>query len=454
MNHVRESPFASTILQSMMDGLITLDNRGVITGINPAAADILGMDANEVQGQSYAQVFFSFPENDDFNQLLLDLVGSSEEKAYAEVQFTKADGESRQLALTATLLWDGDRKSERRGAVLVFKDITAVHALRRQRDELSEELSQKHGELQKAYLDLENRNQNLQEARKRFVWVRLLALVLALLFFAGLVGWHRIGLLEGFFSSKDKASQEGKVNYRQAKVKRGDILVTVACGGFIEPLKLYNVTSEDMGGKVLARPVELGQKVKKGQVLIRMDQLEVLPKVRQAEAALLKARQNLRELKTWKTRPEYLQAVRAVELAKLDLERKKTSLHESEKLFKAGIIPKDDLVSARNDFRRSLADMASSQERLGVSREKGSKEKLLVARLELENAKAAYEEVKQKQACHGGKGSGRGSDNAPQRGGQGRQTGPFPRVGGKGERRTGPYGHWLRKAPRRPGQGG
>ena len=427
---MRETSLASTILTSMMDGVITLDPRGVITGVNPAAAEILGLDSQEALGQSYAQVFFSHAENDDFNQLLLDLVGSSEEKAYAEVRFTRGDGQARHLAVTATLLLDKARADERLGAILVFKDITSVHALRKQRDELSSELSEKHIELSKAYMDLESQNRNLKEARKRFFWVRILALVLGLLFFAGLIGWNQFSRLESFFQTATKESEAEATHFRQAKATRGDIAVTVPCRGFIEPLQLYNVSAET-SGKVLARPVEMGQKVKKGQILIRLDDIEVLPKVRQAEAALLKAKQNLREVENWEKRPEYLQAVRAVELARLDLERKKNQLEESQRLFKAGIIPKDDLISANNDFRRSQADMASAEERLGVSREKGSKEKMMVARLELQNAEAAYGEINQKLASTVIKAPANGVVMPPTGDGKTGKQGRFPELGDK-----------------------
>jgi len=143
---------------------------------------------------------------------------------------------------------------------------------------------------------------------------------------------------------------------------------------------------------------ELGQRVTKRQVLLVLSRDEVEPKVRAAEAALLKARQQEAEVNSWARRPEFKEAERSLDLAKLDLGQKKDRLQESERLYEQGIIPKDELDNARTDLRRSQAAVAAAEERLMVVRERGSKDKLRVARLELMNAEAALSEAKAKLA--------------------------------------------------------
>jgi HlyD family secretion protein len=80
----------------------------------------------------------------------------------------------------------------------------------------------------------------------------------------------------------------------------------------------------------------------------------------------------------------------------LELDLKKDRLQESERLFKEGIIPEDEVDNARTDLRRSQAALAAAEEKLMVVRERGSKDKLRVARLELMNAEAALAEARKK----------------------------------------------------------
>jgi HlyD family secretion protein len=386
---------AEVILASIADGVITLDQTGVITSLNPAAAEILGLEADQAVGSTYAELFFLQEENDDFNQLLLDLISTQETKPYAEVPFKRDDGELRHLALTTAML--GGSGEQRLGAVLAFMDITETHSLRKQRDQLSRELESKHKELSEAYMELEERNRNLQETRKRSWWFKAGAGALALLLVLGLLIWvwphsegsslQSIDTFDGDDVSMDRL--------RSFTARTGSLQKTVSCRGFIEPL--VNVTvSAQVSGRVEKRQVELGQRVTKGQLLLVLSKDEVEPKVRAAEAALLKARQQEAEVRSWARRPEFKEAERSLDLAKLDLRLKKDRLEESERLYKEGIIPEDELDNARTDLRRTQAAAAAAEERLMVVRERGSKDKLRVARLDLLNAEAALAEARKK----------------------------------------------------------
>lgn len=155
------------------------------------------------------------------------------------------------------------------------------------------------------------------------------------------------------------------------------------------------MTSE-VAGKVTVRKADLGAHVAKGDILFMLNPAELLPKVRQAEAAALEARQTFNELNSWKDRPEFKQAQRALELARMDTERKKSRVEENERLFKAGIIPKNDLIDSRNDYRRAMAELASAEERLFTATEKASKGRVTVARLKLLNAETEMKELQAK----------------------------------------------------------
>ena len=328
------------------------------------------------------------------------------------------------------------------GAVLVFKDITDVHKLRRQKSRLAEELRSKHEELRQAYLKLEDRNKSLEEAQRRGFWIRLVAAVVTLCLFAALAlvfsgSWAR--LLKSLRSGETQAvAEQDGAALRKFTAKTGDIMLTVNSSGFIEPLDLVTIAS-DVNGRITEVHVVLGQRVKKGQVLFKLDPGEVLPKVRQAESTALKAKHDLWEKQNWLKRPDYKQALRALELAQMDLERKKDRLEENQRLFKEGIIPEDDLENARSDLRRSQAEMAAAQERVATAKENGSPEKIRMAQLEYQNAVAALEDAKGKLSRTVVRSPADGGGDAGQER-QGRQAGGFAGLGGQGERGPGPVG--------------
>ena len=62
------------ILQDMSEGVMTIGLDGIITYVNPAALRILDRRSEELLGQRFARCFFEYPENDGFNQAILDAV--------------------------------------------------------------------------------------------------------------------------------------------------------------------------------------------------------------------------------------------------------------------------------------------------------------------------------------------------------------------------------------------
>ena len=389
------------IFESMSDGVVCLDAKGRVTDLNPAAAEILGFTRQEARGLAYPELFFQSEVNDPFNQMVLDLVYSQENRPYEEVPFERPDGGQRQLALATNLLRSPEDGSHQ-GAVLVFKDISKVTELRQQRDQLSQELAQKHEKLRQAYLELDQRSQGLAERQRRLFWIKLVSGACGLLMFAA-VGWFMYEPLTGGGSgpgperldSLPAPEEGGKLRPFQAKT--GDLSLFISSAGALEPIETVSVSAR-VSGRVVFKGVELGQRVKKGEVLYRLSQAQVLPKLRQARAAQMKAGEELDQLTNWARRPETKQAQRAVKLAQMELEHKQDRLTENQQLFKQGVIPANELESARGDMVRAQAALADAQERLRTALERGSRQKLTVARLEYENAQASLKDAQQKLA--------------------------------------------------------
>jgi PAS domain S-box-containing protein len=132
---------SSAIIESMSDGLFVLDFQGYFSHINRAALEILGIQREQVSGNTYMQLFMDFPENDEFNDILFDGIQNREARLYREVVFKKMDGNNLDLAVTTSFLRGARGQNEKTGIVIVFKDITESKALERARYRVIHHLS-------------------------------------------------------------------------------------------------------------------------------------------------------------------------------------------------------------------------------------------------------------------------------------------------------------------------
>ena len=81
----------SHILRDMSEGMLVVDLGGTIRQVNPAALAIFGCREEELVGRPFAACFFEYPENDEFNQTILDAVYSSGKMQERFVPFRRAD---------------------------------------------------------------------------------------------------------------------------------------------------------------------------------------------------------------------------------------------------------------------------------------------------------------------------------------------------------------------------
>ena len=115
-----------SIMQDMTEGVMTIGLDGVITYVNPAAASILGIAVEMLTGKKFIQCFFEYPENDAFNQTILDAVYDSATTHRNVVPyFTGRD--FRQLHVTTSYLHDNGVKV---GVIAVLSDISELTELR------------------------------------------------------------------------------------------------------------------------------------------------------------------------------------------------------------------------------------------------------------------------------------------------------------------------------------
>ncbi len=110
----------SDVLQSMTNGLITVNVNGLIVYINRAAEKILQIDRGNAEGRKYSEVLGKHAkEMDDLirTELEGDFVVSER-----EINVQDIDGHVIPLGLTGMPLYDTDKS--RRGIIINFKDLT------------------------------------------------------------------------------------------------------------------------------------------------------------------------------------------------------------------------------------------------------------------------------------------------------------------------------------------
>ena len=110
----------------MSEGVMTISFDGVIGHINPAAEAILSKTAQELEGKRFAGCFFEFPENDGFNQAILDAVYDAG-NTHKNIVSYFTGSETRQLQITTSCLRD---ESGRAGVIAVLNDISELSELR------------------------------------------------------------------------------------------------------------------------------------------------------------------------------------------------------------------------------------------------------------------------------------------------------------------------------------
>jgi diguanylate cyclase (GGDEF)-like protein/PAS domain S-box-containing protein len=131
------------VIENMHDGVLTIDNAGVITTVNPAAETILNKQKSGLLDKKLSDVFFDCPENDDFIQIILDAVydasmshhricayytGSVTKSLFMTTSFLKVRMEDTVQPIGVTVLFsDVTELSELRDAAAAFDKIKALN---------------------------------------------------------------------------------------------------------------------------------------------------------------------------------------------------------------------------------------------------------------------------------------------------------------------------------------
>lgn len=160
---------------------------------------------------------------------------------------------------------------------------------------------------------------------------------------------------------RSKAKADAAPKYRTAQVDRGAITQVVLSSGTVQPVKSVNVGTR-VSGTVLERYVDFNDRVKKGQVMLRLDPALTEARIRQATAQVNSANAGLAVARSTHERNIKLQAqgfisgsivdqskqqldaaLAQLEVAKAQLDQAQTDLSDS--VIRS---PIDGIVTRRN----------------------------------------------------------------------------------------------------------
>ncbi len=138
------------ILASMNDGLIAISSDGEMFMINPAAEEILEYSRDQLEGKGWGEVFFLQGGNEEFNQVILDVIYEKKIKYSKIVPYCTPSGKKKILAMNSSYLRDMAREDKPLiGMIVLFYDITEFYRLQEREKQLlikARELTQERAE--------------------------------------------------------------------------------------------------------------------------------------------------------------------------------------------------------------------------------------------------------------------------------------------------------------------
>jgi HlyD family secretion protein len=163
--------------------------------------------------------------------------------------------------------------------------------------------------------------------------------------------------------------------------------VTLTAGGYIVAHHTIEVSSKVVG-KVVWVGVEKGDKVKKGQVLVRLDDSEYMAQLNQAKANLAAVQAKLAALEAGSRPQEILASKAAMEQAQADFKNAELTLNRTRDLFKQKIDSQAQLDNAQAQYDMAKARLATARENYQLVKIGPRIEDINYARAQVEQARA------------------------------------------------------------------
>jgi HlyD family secretion protein len=166
--------------------------------------------------------------------------------------------------------------------------------------------------------------------------------------------------------------------------------VILTATGYIVAAHKIEVASKVVG-RVAWIGVEKGDRVKAGQVLVRLEDDEYRAQLRQDQGQLANLQAKSEELQNGSRPEEVAKAGADMEQAKADLENAKVSLDRTRQLVQEGVLAKQSLDDAQAKYNGDLAKVTSLQRTLDLAVLGPRKEEIAQVKGQIEQARGGLE---------------------------------------------------------------
>ena len=371
-------------LESLSDGVLTINPDGRIQALNPAGAALLGVEA--APGATLRDILPDDGGADEFMDALLAPVTG--EPAPPLVDFTR-HGERRRFRMAARahrLTAGGD--AGRLVVTASFTDVTELERLAGSEAALAAQLRDQHNKLQTAYRELEGSADRLKTHARLLQLARIGATLGVFILFmgAGVYAWMhaRSGLQGG-----DGALASGEDSVILAA---RPVTARIAVVGALDAGAQVSVVGP-FDGLVRERRFRYGGAVERGEVLLRVDVAAVEVSLREARSALIRAQQRVEELRSWANGFEVSRTRRALAAAELEAGDLRTRAGASAALLARGIIPAEEHRNLLQQQRNQTLQMQAARQDLDATLARGDAETARIAGFELANAEVKVRDL-------------------------------------------------------------
>lgn len=173
----------------------------------------------------------------------------------------------------------------------------------------------------------------------------------------------------------------------QADAPENSPAAVLTAGGYIIAHHKIQLGSKVVG-KVAWIGVEKGDAVKRGQLLVRLEDQEYRARVNEAQSTLLGAEERLRELENG-SRPQEIARSRAdMSLAEANLRNAQVTLERTERMVKEGLLPQQNLDDARARYDVAKAQVESANKSLDLFQVGPREEQIRAQRAAVKTAQA------------------------------------------------------------------
>ena len=375
------------VLETLSSAVISLESDGVVTTFNAAAGRITGLEPGDVIGRTFAEVFLAIGGAEEFTQAVLDAIyeGPLVRQRVVDAEFRSG---ARSLAVSASRVRGA--RGEEAGVAVVFDDISELRELQHKELTLARRVESQHGELQRAYVRLEEQNRNLKDVQRQARRSQLGGAA-ALAFLLLVVGLSVVDLQPDMPAEALPGPQFSTGESSVFVVEPRELKRVVTVSGQLAPRREVDVTSP-MDGRIASVEVSYGARVEQDDLLLALDVGELSIEHRDAEAAHIQALERFNETEQWSSSVEVSRARRGLSKARIDLEDARSRLEETAFLLERGVIPASEHQAAERNLENRRLDLEAAEQDLEIISEKGAADGR-VAKLELDNARARLDEL-------------------------------------------------------------